>query len=124
MIQQVNTTWQDRGYLFTLDLPPVLHAGQTADLKFRVESQGAVKQPVPLQPVMGAFAHLVAFDNERSGFAHLHPKEIDLSQPPDSLRPELNFKVTIPRAGRYVVWAQVNLAGQELFVPFWIEVLA
>ncbi len=124
VIQQVNTTWQQGGYTFTLDLPPELHAGQTADLRFRVETQGAVKQPVPLQPVMGAFAHLVAFDRDRSGFAHLHPKEIDLSQPPDSLHPELNFKVTIPRSGSYVIWAQVNLAGQEVFVPFWIEVLA
>ncbi len=122
--QQVNTTWQERGYTFTLDLPPELHAGRTADLRFRIESQGTVKQPVPLRPVMGVFAHLVAFDDARSGFAHLHPKEIDLSQPPDALRPELNFKVTIPRAGRYVVWAQVNLDGRELFVPFWIEVLA
>ena len=124
VIQQVNTTWQQGGYNFTLDLPPVLHAGQTTDLRFRVESQGTVKQPVPLQPVMGAFAHLVAFDDARSGFAHLHPQETDLAQPPDSLRPQLNFKVTIPRPGRYVVWAQVNLAGQEVFVPFWIEVLA
>ena len=124
VIQQVNTTWQQGGYTFTLDLPPVLHAGQTADLRFRIESQGVNKQPVPLEPVMGAFAHLVAFDDARSGFAHLHPKEIDLSQPPDKLRPELNFKVTIPRSGRYVVWAQVNMDGTEMFVPFWIEVLA
>ena len=80
--------------------------------------------PIAIGKRIEPHAHLVAFDNERSGFAHLHPKEIDLSQPPDSLHPQLNFKVTIPRAGRYVVWAQVNLAGQELFVPFWIEVLA
>ncbi len=124
VIQQVSTTWQDRGYNFELVLPPLLRAGQTADLRFRIESQGAVKKPVPLQPVMGAFAHLVAFDDARSGFAHLHPKETDLAQPPDALRPELNFKVTIPRSGRYVVWAQINLAGQEIFIPFWIEVLA
>ena len=124
IVQQVNTTWQQGGYLFTLDLPPVLHAGQTADLHFRIESQGAVKQPVPMQPVMGAFAHLVAFDDARSGFAHLHPQETDLAKPPDAIHPQLNFKVTIPRSGRYVVWAQVNLDGQEMFVPFWIEVLA
>ncbi len=123
VIQQVNTTWQQGSFTFTLDLPPVLHAGQTTDIKFRIESQGATKRPVPLQPVMGAFAHLVAFDDARSGFAHLHPQEIDLSQPPDKLRPELNFKVTIPRSGRYVIWAQINLDGQEMFVPFWIEVL-
>ena len=66
----------------------------------------------------------MAFDDARSGFAHLHPQEIDLAKPPDAIHPQLNFKVTIPRSGRYVVWAQVNLDGQEMFVPFWIEVLA
>jgi hypothetical protein len=119
-----NTTWQGAGrFNFELVLPPVLRAGQLADLIFRIQSQGAVKQPVPLQPVMGAFAHLVAFDEARSGFAHLHPMETDLAKPPDALRPELNFKVTIPAPGRYAIWAQVNLGGTEVFAPFWVDVL-
>lgn len=59
--------------------------------------------PVPLQPVMGAFAHLMTFDEGRSGFAHLHPLQVDLNQPLDPLRPRLAFKVQIPRAGRYVI---------------------
>lgn len=123
VFQQTNTTARLRGLLFTLELPAVLRAGQPADLRFRIESQGKAKEPVPLQPVMGAFAHLVAFDEARSGFAHLHPAETDLTQPPDALRPELNFKITIPQSGRYVIWAQVNLGGEEEFVPFWVEVL-
>jgi hypothetical protein len=118
-----NTTWLDFGYRFELVLPPVLNAGVPADLKFRIESPGTRKEPVPLQPVMGAFAHLVAFDEARSGFAHLHPMETDLTRPPDALRPELNFKVTIPDPGRYVIWAQVDLGGRETFVPFWVDVL-
>jgi hypothetical protein len=73
---------------------------------------------VPLEPVMGAFAHLVAFDETRSGFAHLHPTESDLLKQPDAKNPTLNFKLTIPRTGRYVIWAQVNLGGTETFVPF------
>jgi hypothetical protein len=123
VINADNTTWQQRGYNFTLDLPDLLHAGQPTDLRFRIESQGAIKEPVPLRPVMGAFAHLVAFDEARSGFAHLHPMETDLAKAPDALRPELNFKVTIPEPGRYVIWAQVDLAGAEVFAPFWLDVL-
>lgn len=123
VINTGNTTWQDLGFNFELVLPPVLNAGKPADLRFRIESQGAKKEPVPLQPVMGAFAHLVAFDEVRSGFAHLHPMETDLAHPPDPVRPELNFKVTIPQPGRYVIWAQVDLAGKEVFVPFWVDVL-
>ncbi|HEX7630809.1 MAG TPA: hypothetical protein VF388_01645, partial [Lacunisphaera sp.] len=121
--REPNTTAQVAGFNFELVLPPVLQAGKPADLRFRIESPGRVKEPVPLQPVMGAFAHLVAFNEARSGFAHLHPNEIDLSQPPDALRPELTFKVTIPSPGRYVIWAQVNLAGTEIFVPFWVDVM-
>jgi hypothetical protein len=123
VINTGNTTWQERGFKFDLVLPESLHAGQPADLKFRIGSPGTVKQPVPLQPVMGAFAHLVAFDQERSGFAHLHPMETDLAAPPDPMNPALNFKITIPQPGRYVIWAQVDLAGSESFVPFWVDVL-
>jgi hypothetical protein len=109
------------GYRFTLTpVQPVMRAGQPIDLVFRVERPDGGN--VPLEPVMGAFAHLVAFDEARSGFAHLHPMEIDLARKPDATRPTLNFKVTIPRAGRYVIWAQVNLGGREAFVPFWFEV--
>ena len=118
-----NTTWQAAGFNFELVVPAEFHARQPVDLRLRIESQGAVKKVVPLQPVMGAFAHLVAFDENRSGFAHLHPNEIDLSKPPDQIQPELTFKVTIPQPGRYVIWGQVNLDGVEIFVPFWLEVL-
>ena len=75
-----------------------------------------------MAPIMGAFAHLVAFDETRSGFAHLHPMEIDLLQAPHPARPVLNFKVTIPQAGRYVIWSQVDIDGRERFAPFWLEV--
>lgn len=95
-------------------------AGEVIDLQFHVER--ADGGAVPLEPVMGAFAHLVAFDETRSGFAHLHPAEIDLAQPPDPRRPTLNFKLTIPMPGRYIVWAQVNLGGTETFVPFALPV--
>lgn len=98
-----------------------IRTGQPIDLKFSLRrADGAT---VPLEPVMGAFAHLVAFDETRSGFAHLHPTEMDLMKPPDAAKPELSFKLTIPRAGRYVIWAQVKIEGREVFVPFWFEVV-
>ncbi len=109
------------GHRFALAVAPQpARAGKPIDLKFTVnrDDGGAVA----LQPVMDAFAHLVAFDPARSGFAHLHPTEQDLTKAPDAKRPELNFKLTIPRAGRYVVWAQVNLGGTERFVPFELAV--
>jgi hypothetical protein len=114
-------TAEQGGYRFTL-APAALpvRARQAVDLKFSVKKiDGGV---VPLEPVMEAYAHLVAFDVKRSGFAHLHPMEMDLSRRPDATQPTLAFKITIPEAGRYVIWAQVNLAGSEVFVPFWFDV--
>ncbi|MDP1579953.1 MAG: hypothetical protein Q8M02_06720 [Candidatus Didemnitutus sp.] len=117
-----NTLWQAAGFNFELRVPAYFRAGIPAELQFVIESPGEVKIPVPMQPIMGAFAHLVAFDEARTGFAHLHPEQSDLAQPPEQLRPTLAFKVTIPQPGRYVIWAQVNLGGKEIFAPFWIEV--
>ncbi len=109
------------GYRFRL-APAVMPitARQVADLTFTVTRDDGGR--VAMEPVMGAFAHLVAFDAALGGFAHLHPKETDLSKPPDAMRPALTFKITIPTGGRYVVWAQVKLAGREIFAPFWFEV--
>lgn len=109
------------GFGFSLATGPgTLRAGSPIDLAFAIaRTDGGA---VPMEPVMGAYAHLVAFDEGRNGFAHLHPIEIDPLQRPDSAHPLLKFKLTIPQPGRYVVWAQVNLGGREVFVPFWIQV--
>ena len=98
----------------------LLRARQPVDLKFAITRRDG--GAIGLEPVMGAFAHLVAFDDGRRGFAHLHPMETDLLAAPDPVRPEFSFKITIPSAGRYVIWAQVKIGGSETFVPFWFEV--
>jgi hypothetical protein len=71
---------------------------------------------------MGAYAHLVAFDQGRTGFAHIHPQQTDLSRRPDLCQPRLTFKVQIPQAGRFVIWSQINTDDRERFAPFWFEV--
>lgn len=123
MVLHHDTSWvvERDGYRFAL-VPAVqpVQARKTVDLRLVITRPDGGR--VPLGPVMGAFAHLVAFDEARSGFAHLHPTEIDLTKPPDATRPVLNFKITIPATGSYVIWAQLNLAGKETFVPFWFEV--
>ncbi len=123
MVLHHETSWvvEKNGYRFAL-----VPAAQPVEARKPVDLKLVISRPdggrVPLEPVMGAFAHLVAFDEARSGFAHLHPTETDLSKPPDARKPVLNFKITIPKAGSYVVWAQLNVAGKQTFVPFWFEV--
>jgi hypothetical protein len=119
--QPASWTVDENGYRFALTPDPVpMHAGQPSALRLEVaRGDGGV---IPMEPVMGAFAHLVAFDTGRSGFAHIHPAPADAAHGPDPLRPTFNFRLTIPQAGRYVIWCQVNLAGAETFAPFWFDV--
>jgi len=111
----------EEGYRYALvGVGEKMRAGAPADLTFTVSREDG--QPVNLEPVMDAYAHLVAFDAARGGFAHLHPAESDLTKASDPLRPTLSFKITIPQAGRYVIWAQIAIDGRERFVPFWFDV--
>ena len=97
-----------------------IRARESTDLTLSIRHQAG--DSVALGEVMGAFAHLVAFDEDRTGFAHLHPRETDLANPPELTAPELHFQITIPESGRYVIWAQIVLNGIEVFVPFWFDV--
>lgn len=108
------------GYRFTLEAGSLpVRAQAQAEFRFRVTRDDG--SPAPLEPVMDALAHLVAVDAERSGFAHLHPGNV-AELPPGEIPRELVFQVTIPKAGRYVIWAQVQIAGRDLYAPFWFEV--
>jgi len=109
------------GLRFTLTPDIPFRERAVVNLTLTVESVGG-RRPVPLEPVMDAYAHLVAFDVARSGFAHIHPQQTDLSLHPDPLRPQLNFRVQIPEPGRYVIWSQIKSGGLERFAPFWFEV--
>lgn len=97
-----------------------IRAREPTDLTLSIRQEDG--EVVELGQVMGAFAHLVAFDEGRTGFAHLHPRETDLENPPDAHAPDLHFQITIPESGRYVIWTQIVLDSTETFVPFWFDV--
>ena len=122
-VNMVVTSWEAQSAEHVFALRPAslpIRAREPAELTLAIRRRDGA--PVVMGEVMGAFAHLVAFDRERSGFAHLHPRETDLSVPLDPTAPELHFQVTIPTAGLYVIWAQMVLEGEDVFVPFWFEV--
>ena len=118
--QAPSWSFVEGGYAFALSPSSPIRAGVPTSLTLSLRRIDG--GPVPVQPVMNAFAHLVAFDSDRSGFAHIHPNESDVTRAPDPLRPRFTFRLTIPSAGRYVVWSQVNLAGTEIYAPFWFDV--
>ncbi|MFT4901824.1 MAG: hypothetical protein ACI81V_001101 [Lentimonas sp.] len=76
----------------------------------------ATGDATPLQEVMGALAHLVAFDASRNGFAHMHPLlpyQSDVAAPS-----KIPFAFNAVREGHFRIWAQVRIDGADVFVPF------
>ncbi|HEX2100178.1 MAG TPA: hypothetical protein VHF69_05930 [Candidatus Synoicihabitans sp.] len=119
------TRWHASEGAYRFALTPArgqLRAREAIDLALEIRHEDGAE--VALGEVMGARAHLVAFDRDRGGFAHLHPKEAADAPIADRAAPRLTFQVMIPTSGRYVVWAQLNLDGREMFVPFWFDVSA
>ena len=105
---------------FTLDVQKNEISGDEYILKLKARnSQG---DPLTLKPVMGAHAHLVAFDWERKGFAHLHPLEAEgfIGPVTNSITRDLEFSFNSSRISSCRLWAQVLLENDEneTFIPF------
>ena len=97
-------------------------SGDEIRLVFHASDQNG--NTLGFQPVMGAFAHMVAFDGDLKGFAHLHPEENLLPADKEDLHEgPLSFTFTPPKQGLYRLWAQVRFAGEpETFIPFDLRV--
>lgn len=92
-----------------------LRTGEPMALELK-RTGGTVEAP-DFELVMGAYAHLVAFEADRIGFAHLHPiNTITAGQDPK--RPDMRFQLELDKPGHYRVWAQVRIDGEDVFLPF------
>lgn len=103
----------DLHFELTLSREPA-RASETTELQLTVRA--ADGSPAALEEIMGAHAHVVAFDAARSGFAHLHPLSgTSLTDPADA---PLRFQLNLTEPGTYRLWAQVKVRGRERFAPF------
>ena len=105
-------------YQLTLNLPDSesWRCNTTQEFTLSILDTIDTQSPLPLERVMGAYAHLVAFDIERRGLAHMHP--LNEKQATLGSQRQFRFALRTDRPGNYVIWAQVKLAGQEYLVPF------
>ena len=120
---QGSSTFDVKGRNFSLDV----RKGESSDdeyiLTFKARDTKGI--PLTLRPVMGAHAHMVAFDWERKGFAHLHPLEQDgvIGPVTDSISKDLEFSFNSSRIKQCRLWAQVLLEEdeEETFIPFTLD---
>ena len=75
-----------------------------------------------LEPIMGAFAHLVAFSEDYKTVVHIHPKGSKLLAANDRGGPELEFQFYTVQPGFFRFFAQVQINGVSKFAPFGLYV--
>ncbi|MDG4549798.1 MAG: hypothetical protein RKR03_05655 [Candidatus Competibacter sp.] len=111
-------------------------AGYTFELKFEEEPPAAGhphqarltvtgpdgKPVAKLEPIMGAFAHLVGFNEDRSEIAHIHPLGQEPRTAAERGGPTLEFQTKFVTGGYQKLFAQVQIDGRPVFAPFGIEV--
>ncbi len=108
------------GLTFELLFDTELKAGSQAMGKVKI-TKG--KKPVTnLQPIMGAFAHIVAFNEDRESIVHIHPMGKEPESASDRGGPELDFHIEPKKAGFNKLFVQVNVNGKEVFAPFGVVI--
>ena len=109
-----------QGYNFKLEPEGDLKVGEAVFANINITKDG---QPVDfLEPVMGAFAHMVGFYEDYESIAHIHPIGIEPTQDTERGGPTLRFHIEPKQAGYLKLFAQVQIDGKQVFSPFRITI--
>jgi hypothetical protein len=110
------------GYTFKLSFNETpLQVGQPAMGKIDIVDVNG--KPVhTLEPIMGAYAHIVGFNDDFKTVTHIHPMGKEPTNNAERGGPELQFHIEPNKAGFIKMFAQVQINGKTLFAPFGITV--
>jgi hypothetical protein len=117
--QTTNTTADASGYRFTMSMEKdePLQAGKATLVKVKVTTPDG-KPFNKLEPVMGAFAHMVAFPEDVGSVTHVHPMGREPEKADERGGPELSFHVQPEKAGFHKIFLQTQIGGQEVYAAF------
>ncbi len=85
-------------------------------------SDTAGKPVSDLEPVMGAYAHLVGFSADGKSLIHCHPLGSEPKTPQDRGGPNLRFHVEAENDGPIQFYLQIRRNGEDIYVPFGKEI--
>lgn len=108
------------GYTFTLALDGEPKAGSPVMGNVTVTKDGQLF--TGLEPVMGAFAHVVGFTEDYNSVLHVHPMGKEPTSDTERGGPKLEFHIEPEKAGFVKLFAQVRIDGKDIFAPFGITV--
>jgi hypothetical protein len=111
------------GLRYTLALEhETVRAGRPTNATVHVVEAAKQRPFTGLEPLMGAFAHLVGFHEDHKTVLHIHPVESRKLGPEDRGGPDLAFRLYTETPGYYRLFLQVQVGGASRFIPFGVEV--
>lgn len=113
---------QQDGYHFKLSFEDESLAVGTPTMGKIVVTDSQGNPVKDLEPLMGAFAHIVGFSEDLKTVVHIHPMGEEPSKPTDRGGPDLEFHLQPEAQGFIKLFAQVNIKGKEIFAPFGVTV--
>ncbi len=108
------------GMDFKLVADKPLVTGDATMLNLTVSKGG--KPVTRLEPIMGAYAHMVAFHDDYKTLMHIHPMGAEPTLATDRGGPTLGFHVEPEKAGTLHIFVQAIVDGKEMVVPFILNV--
>lgn len=110
------------GFKFELKLESeTLKLGQPISATIHVVGPDG-KPFTELEPIMGAFAHLVGFYDDFQTIAHIHPMGKEPENSNERGGPDLQFHFMPEKPGVLKLFAQVQVKGTSKFAPFTVIV--
>jgi len=111
-------TAEKDGLRFRLSFTMPLKVGQAAQGRIDVIDAQTGKPFAELQPIMGAFGHIVAFAGNWNSIEHVHPLGVEPKSEGERSGPAINFHIQPEQAGVLKLFAQIRANGRETIVPF------
>lgn len=108
------------GITFDLSFDAPLKTGQATMGKVIVTKDG--KTFNQLEPVMGAYAHIVGFNEDWEKVIHIHPMGEEPTQADQRGGPELQFHIEPAKSGFVKLFVQTRINGKDVFAPFGVRV--
>jgi len=115
------TVVDGRTYRLVLD-NATFTAGKAARARLRITNANGTPFTA-LEPVMGAFAHLVGFKDDRKSVLHSHPLGLEPSGADARGGPEIEFYLYSAEPGFIRLFAQVQIQGTPRFASFGVTVV-
>lgn len=116
--RNLNSTFGE--YSFSIEFDKKLKVGKEAIATITVRKNGRPFDQ--LEPVMGAFAHVVGFNEDYKTIMHTRPLGEEPEKESDRGGADLQFHIEPEKAGFIKIFAQFRINGKDIFVPFGIVV--